>query len=330
MFPFDAISNFGYAAVTTAPSPATTGTSLKVSETLAALFPDPATAGRYNVTVWPTGVQPISSNAEIIRITAKGAASGGEVELTIIREQESTSARTIIVGDQIALTETILARNQIFSAITSGFYEDKLLTGQSFTKNSASQFTTPGDKTSYYIAGRVIKFHDDSLAIVASGTVPDSPTNVYINVGQTKLLDEDDAASDSVLAAPTQQSMKAFVVSGTATLTNKRVTSRVTTIESNANPTINTDNCDVVDITAQAADIASMTTNLSGTPTNFQKLTIRIKDNGTARTIAWGASFEARGASLPTTTVISKVLTVGFIYDTTTSKWGCVAAPQEA
>jgi len=37
-----------------------------------------------------------------------------------------------------------------------------------------------------------------------------------------------------------------------------------------------------------------MTTNLSGTPTNFQSLIIRIKDNGTARAITWGASFEAK------------------------------------
>jgi len=121
----------------------------------------------------------------------------------------------------------------------------------------------------------------------------------------------------------------AVTLTSTDTLTNKRITARITTITSNANPTVNTDNCDAVTITAQAADIASMTTNLSGTPTNFQKLIYRIKDDGTARAITWGASFEAKGVALPTTTVISKVLTVGFIYDTVTSKWGCVAAAQE-
>jgi hypothetical protein len=31
-----------------------------------------------------------------------------------------------------------------------------------------------------------------------------------------------------------------------------------------------------------------------------------------------------------TTTVLGKVLTVGFIYDTVTSKWGCVAVNNEA
>ena len=73
-----------------------------------------------------------------------------------------------------------------------------------------------------------------------------------------------------------------------------------------------------------------MTTNLSGTPNNFDTLIIRIKDDGTARAITWGTGFEAKGVALPTTTVSSKVLTVGFIYDSVTSKWGCVASAQEA
>ncbi len=121
-----------------------------------------------------------------------------------------------------------------------------------------------------------------------------------------------------------------ITAAGKATLTNKRITPRVGTDTSAALPAINTDNVDVFSLTAQAANITSFTTNLSGTPTNFQKLIIRIKDNGTARGITWGASFEARGVALPTTTVKSKVLTVGFIYDTATSKWGCVASAQEA
>jgi hypothetical protein len=115
----------------------------------------------------------------------------------------------------------------------------------------------------------------------------------------------------------------------TTTLTNKRVTPRITTITSSGTPTINTDNCDCVTITALAEAITSMTTNLSGTPTNFQKLIIRIKDDGTARAITWGASFVAKGVSLPTTTVLSKLLTVGFIYDTVLNTWGCVAATCE-
>ena len=116
----------------------------------------------------------------------------------------------------------------------------------------------------------------------------------------------------------------------TDTLTNKRITKRVTTITSHATPTVNTDNCDVVTITAQGEAITSMTTNLSGTPTNFQTLIFRILDDGTGRAITWGASFEPRGVALPTTTTASKLLTVGFIYDTVDSIWGCVASANEA
>lgn len=123
---------------------------------------------------------------------------------------------------------------------------------------------------------------------------------------------------------------ESVTASNTLTFTNKRITARVTEITSHATPTINTDNCDVVSITAQAEAITSMTTNLSGTETNFQKLIFRILDNGTARAITWGAAFEPRGVALPTTTTANKLLTVGFIYDTVDSIWGCVAVSNEA
>lgn len=121
-------------------------------------------------------------------------------------------------------------------------------------------------------------------------------------------------------------------ISSTNTLTNKRITKRITALTSHATPTINTDNCDCVDITALAENITNMSTNLSGTPTNKQELLFQIKDNGTARTISWGTSFVAGGVALPLTTVASKILTVKFVYNTANSlnKWMCVAYTQEA
>lgn len=105
---------------------------------------------------------------------------------------------------------------------------------------------------------------------------------------------------------------------------------RVTTIVSSATPTVNTDVTDAVSITALAANITSMTTNLTGTPVNFAKLLYRIKDDGGgARAIAWGAKFQTRTAALPTTTVIGKVLAVGFFYDTLTATWACMASGSE-
>ena len=98
------------------------------------------------------------------------------------------------------------------------------------------------------------------------------------------------------------------------TLTNKRNTKRVLNLGSSATPTINTDLYDVVNITGLAVDITSMTTNLSGTPTDGQRL--RINYTGTAaRAITHGASFTNGVVALPITTVTTTRLSVLYEYD---------------
>jgi hypothetical protein len=93
----DAHKNFIFTTVATAPSPATSGTSLTVSAGYGANLP----AAPFNMTVWPAGAQPSVTNAEIVRVTASSTDT-----LTITRAQEGTSARSIVGGDQIALTIT--------------------------------------------------------------------------------------------------------------------------------------------------------------------------------------------------------------------------------
>ena len=112
-------------------------------------------------------------------------------------------------------------------------------------------------------------------------------------------------------------------LAGTETFTNKRITPRTGTATSSATPTINTDNVDRYDLTAQAEAITSFTTNLSGTPTNGQALWISVKGTA-ARAITWGASFESGAATLPTTTVSTDRLDVLFVWNAVTSKWRCV------
>lgn len=101
---------------------------------------------------------------------------------------------------------------------------------------------------------------------------------------------------------------------------------RVTTIVSSATPTVNTDVTDAVSITALATDITSFTTNLTGSPANFKGLLVRVLDNGVAKNITWGAKFVAGTVALPTVTVAGKLLTVGFIYNTVTALWECMAS----
>jgi hypothetical protein len=93
----DAHKNFAYSLVATAPTTPTAGTQLVVTAGQGALFP----AVPFNATIWPTAAQPLASNAEIVQVTAVATDT-----LTIVRQQEGTSARTIVIGDQIAATIT--------------------------------------------------------------------------------------------------------------------------------------------------------------------------------------------------------------------------------
>lgn len=229
----------------------------------------------------------------------------------------------------------------------------------SFTGTSGSTITTltrglGGSSDQDHAVGAIVEFVPDitwgqavvdGLATVVSSsdvtavnttnvvtpTATQTLTNKTLTTPKIATLYQDSIGGSNLITMPAAADTLVGKAT-TDTLTNKRITKRVTAITSSATPTVNTDNCDVVDITALATNITSMTTNLSGTPTNKQLLEFEIKDDGTARGITWGASFVAGGVSLPTTTVISKILTVLFQYSTANSlnKWRCIGSLQEA
>lgn len=114
----------------------------------------------------------------------------------------------------------------------------------------------------------------------------------------------------------------------TQTLTNKRVTPRVGTVTSAATITPTADLSDMYTVTALAVGAAIAAP--SGTPTDGQRLLIRIKDNGTARALTWNAIYRVIGVTLPTTTVATKTLYVGCIYNSADSVWDVVAETEQA
>ena len=85
---------------------------------------------------------------------------------------------------------------------------------------------------------------------------------------------------------------------------------------------------DMVKITAQAVGLTLA--NPSGTAVPGWGIAIRIKDNGSAQTIAYGTQYRAVGVTLPTTTVAGKVLYLGCIWNDTATKLDVVAVAQEA
>lgn len=107
---YDAHSNFGFSLIASAPSPATTGLSLAVTSGEGSLFP----AVPFNAVVWPPGIAPLASNAEIVRVTG----IAGSV-LTIVRAQEVTTAKSISVGWQIAAAITAKLLQDIEAAVNA-------------------------------------------------------------------------------------------------------------------------------------------------------------------------------------------------------------------
>lgn len=116
-------------------------------------------------------------------------------------------------------------------------------------------------------------------------------------------------------------------VTGTENFINKRITKRTGTTASSSSLTINADDVDVYTVTALAANL---TINApTGTPTEGQTLLIRIKDNGTGRTLTFNSVFRALGVTLPTTTVANKTMYIGCIWNVADSKYDVVSVNEE-
>lgn len=100
---------------------------------------------------------------------------------------------------------------------------------------------------------------------------------------------------------------------------------RVTTITSSSTPTPSGVASDMFTVTALAA--AATFAAPTGTAVDGQLLIIRIKDNGTARTLAWNAIYRAgTDIALPSTTVISKTMYLQFIYNFADTKWDFIGS----
>ena len=104
-------------------------------------------------------------------------------------------------------------------------------------------------------------------------------------------------------------------------------TPRVQTVASSATVTAVSTN-DIVTITAQAVGLTLA--NPTGAFVEGQSLIIRIKDDGTARSIAYGTNFREIGVTAPTTTTANRTTYLGCIYNSTDTKFDIVGVCTEA
>lgn len=168
----DAHKNFAYSTILTAPSPATSGTSLVVQNTDGTKFP----AVPFNATIWPAGFQPTTANAEIVRVTAVSTDT-----FTITRTQESTSARTIVVGDQIAASITVATLTDV----------ENTTTANTFMSQSATQRDIVLPVSTNFIATGVVE--------VGSGFVLEIPATSSLEIAA--YTDQSDASATALVPA---------------------------------------------------------------------------------------------------------------------------------
>lgn len=164
---------------------------------------------------------------------------------------------------------------------------------------------------------------------VYSNTATPMTVGTLIVTGNTNANIVNSSVLTSSLLSTTNVTTTFLTASGNSSL---RINPRVNSSASFANVSIDPSLFDQYNLTALAANI-TFNASTTGNPVNGQKMIIRIKDNGTSRTITWvgsgAGSFRAVGVTLPTSTTISKIVYIGCIYNSDESFWDVVSVAQQ-
>lgn len=167
---FQAHKNLAISTVATAPTPAASGTTLTVATGDGTRFP----TAPFQVTIWPAAATPTPGNAEVA--TCSGVA--GDV-LTLTRAQEGTTARTVIVGDQVIASITAKTITDIEVAFTP-----VVISAANLTAN-ANDFAPTG-----HAGASVIRVSGDTAFRVITGIAGgfDGRLVTVVNTGSNSLL----------------------------------------------------------------------------------------------------------------------------------------------
>lgn len=194
--------------------------------------------------------------------------------------------------------------------------------GKTLTVTLAGSDTMPGS----FASSTFINANYSEVILVSDGS------SVWYQIPNQSIKDRE----TSTLTSGSQHKYPSTnaVLTGTGTLTNKRITKRVTTLGDGRVATITPpgDTADLYRVGAvnginQAVTIAAP----SGTPTDGDRLVLELKFDGTSRAVTWNSIYIAQsGLTLPNPVADTKWRRIEFEYDSTRAKWVAISITTEA
>lgn len=159
-----------------------------------------------------------------------------------------------------------------------------------------------------------------SFSNIADGTTIDGAD---VNIPMNTIYDEFNGKIDS-------NNLKDGAVTGA------KIASTTITPDKVAGPTTVTSSATITPTTAtRGVVVTALATNATiaaptGTPYDTQTLIIRIKDDGTGRTLTWDATYVNCGVTKPTSTTANKTVYVVVAYNSSLTRWDVVSVSREA
>lgn len=262
------------------------------------------------------------------------ALTGGSSGITIGTTTITSGTTTRILYDNAGVvgeytitgTGTVVAMQTAPTFVTS-ITAPLIIGGSGTTGTQLTLQTTTGNGTTDAL---VVKGGNNGATTFATFTIGalTITTSGVFTTGTIEL----GAASDTTLSRSSAgvlavEGVVIPSISSTNTITNKRIEPRIVSTASYTTDTgtsLTVATTDQFVITAQAG--ALKFNNPGGTPVNGENIIIRIKDDGTARALTYDTQFRASSdLALPSTTVLSKTLYMGFIFNSTDTTWDLLA-----